>query len=99
MLPFGERPQSVDGRPITITVDGVLVSAFAGQTVAGALIATGRRSWRRSLHGHPRGLFCGIGLCFDCLVTVDSTPNVRACLTQIADGMVVETGSELEVQP
>ena len=99
MSPFGGRPQSVGGRPVTITVDGVPLSAYAGQTIAGALIAAGRRSWRRSLHGHPRGLFCGIGLCFDCLVTVDSTPNVRACLTQVADGMVVETGSEPGVQP
>ena len=99
MSPFGGGPQSVGGRPITITVDGVLLSAYAGQTIAGALIAAGRRSWRRSLHGHPRGLFCGIGLCYDCLVTVDSTPNVRACLTQVADGMVVETGSEPGVQP
>jgi len=95
--PQGRRQPGRSG-DITITVDGVALSACAGQTLAGALIADGRSSWGRSLHGHPRGLFCGIGLCFECLVTVDGTPNVRACTTQVRDGMTVETGSAAEVR-
>jgi hypothetical protein len=52
-----------------------------GQTVGAALIAAGIPSWRTTRRfGTPRGLFCGIGVCFDCLVTVDGVPNVRACL-------------------
>ena len=90
----GSVPEVGRGQPISITVDGVPVSVYAGETIAGALLASGRRVWRHTRHGQPRGLYCGIGLCFDCLVTVDGTSNVRACLTPVAAGMVVETGSE-----
>ncbi len=76
---------------VTITVDGRPVQAFLGETIAGALLAGGRRAWRRTQQGQPRGLFCGIGICFDCTVTVNDRPNVRACLTPVADGMVVKT--------
>jgi predicted molibdopterin-dependent oxidoreductase YjgC len=86
--------QSTYSQSITISVDGASVSAQAGQTIAAALMAAGWKSWRRSLYGHPRGVFCGIGVCYDCLVTVDGTSNVRACLTRVTDGMVVETGGE-----
>jgi predicted molibdopterin-dependent oxidoreductase YjgC len=74
---------SFDGRPMT---------ADPGQTVGGALLAAGVRSWRTTrFGGKPRGLFCGIGVCFDCLVTVNGEPNVRACLARVADGDVVVT--------
>lgn len=79
------------GAPITIIVDGALLTTFVGETVAGALLAAGRRAWRRTPHGHSRGIFCGIGVCFDCLVTVNGVPNVRACLTPVEDGMIVQT--------
>jgi predicted molibdopterin-dependent oxidoreductase YjgC len=63
-----------------------------GQTVAAALIAGGIRSWRSTrVERRPRGLFCGIGICFDCLVIVDGKPNRRACLELAADGMQVRT--------
>jgi predicted molibdopterin-dependent oxidoreductase YjgC len=80
------------GRAISITVDGVALLAHEGETIAGALLASGRRAWRHTRRGEPRGLFCGIGLCFDCLVRVNGTSDVRACLTPVAAGMVVETG-------
>ena len=79
------------GQAVTIMVDGVPVKAYQGETIAGALLANGRRAWRRTETGQPRGLFCGMGICFDCLATVDGVPNVRACITPVADGMVVET--------
>ncbi len=94
MIRVGAPPEVERGQAITITVDGAPLTAYAGETIAGALLASGRRAWRRTAHGRPRGLYCGIGLCFDCLVTVDDTPNVRACLTPVAPGMVVETGSK-----
>jgi sarcosine oxidase, subunit alpha len=63
-----------------------------GESIAAALLAANVRAVRRSVRlGEPRGLYCGIGLCFDCVVTVDGQPNVRACLTQVADGMRVES--------
>ena len=79
------------GQVVTIMVDGMPVKAYRGETVAGALLANGQRAWRRTESGQPRGLFCGMGICFDCLVAVDGVPNVRACITPVVDGMVVET--------
>jgi hypothetical protein len=65
----------------TFDLDGRPVPFRAGQTIGAALIADGVLSWRSTrLGGRPRGVFCGIGVCFDCLITVDGRPNVRACL-------------------
>ncbi|HLV59495.1 MAG TPA: (2Fe-2S)-binding protein [Natronosporangium sp.] len=76
----------------TFQFDGRPVPAAPGQTVAAALWAAGVRSWRTTrVTGAPRGLFCGIGVCFDCLVTIDGTRNVRACLAPARAGMRVTT--------
>ena len=78
---------------INLTLDGVPVTARPGQTVAAVLIEAGITSWRTTRNeGRPRGLFCGIGICFDCLVTADGVPNQRACLTPARDNMALETG-------
>ncbi len=78
----------------TVLVDGRSISARAGQTVAAVLGAAGIRVFRRTAHrSEPRGLFCGIGICYECLVTVNGVPNVRACVTAVAPGMSVETGA------
>jgi aerobic-type carbon monoxide dehydrogenase small subunit (CoxS/CutS family) len=80
------------GRRLTFTFDGQTIAAYEGETIAAALLAAGQRVFRRSSRGdEPRGLFCGMGVCFDCLVCVDGCPNVRACQTPVADGMRVET--------
>lgn len=74
----------------TITIDGEPVEVEPGQTIAAALIASGRRSWRTTRKGGaPRGVFCGIGVCFDCLAVVNGRPNVRACLVEARPGDVV----------
>lgn len=76
----------------TIELDGQPVEAEAGQTIAATLIASGHRSWRTTRGaGEPRGVFCGIGICFDCLATVNGRPNVRACLAEARPGDVVTT--------
>jgi predicted molibdopterin-dependent oxidoreductase YjgC len=63
-----------------------------GQSVGAALIQAGIMSWRTTRKlGRPRGLFCGIGICFDCLVVVDGSPNQRACLVPAAHGMSVRS--------
>lgn len=75
-----------------ITVDGGEIPAVPGQTLGAAMVAAGMRSWRTTRHGgRPRGLFCGIGVCFDCLVAVNGTPSVRACLAEARPGDAVET--------
>ena len=83
--------------PITLTFDGRPVAAFVGDSVAAALTRAGVRSWRTTRHeGRPRGLFCGIGVCYDCLLTVDGSTNQRACLVPAADGMELRSGSWAE---
>lgn len=75
-----------------LTFDGQPLEFRPGQTVGAALMAAGILSWRHTTRrGDPRGLFCGIGVCFDCLVSVDGVPNQRACLTIARDGMRITT--------
>jgi len=82
-----------DSVAIAVTVDGESVKAYPGEMVATVLLAMGRLTFRHTDRRHsPRGMFCGMGVCFDCLVTIDGQPNVRACLTPVQAGMVVETG-------
>lgn len=71
-----------------MTFRGTTVTAEPGQSVAAALVAAGILDWRTTRkEGRPRGLFCGIGVCFDCLISVDGAPAERACLVPAADGM------------
>jgi aerobic-type carbon monoxide dehydrogenase small subunit (CoxS/CutS family) len=83
---------------LSIEVDGEPVPAFAGETVATVLLALGRRTFRHTERGAPRGLFCGMGVCFDCLVMVDGIENVRACMTPVAEGMVITTERRAETK-
>jgi aerobic-type carbon monoxide dehydrogenase small subunit (CoxS/CutS family) len=76
----------------TVTVDDRPVQALPGRTVAAALWSAGLTSWRTTRGtGRPRGVFCGIGVCFDCLVTVNDRPNQRACLAPVRPGDVIRT--------
>jgi predicted molibdopterin-dependent oxidoreductase YjgC len=76
----------------TFTFDGAPVAFREGWSVGAALTAAGIRSWRTTRQeGRPRGLFCGIGVCFDCLVTVDGRPSLRACLLPAESGAAVTT--------
>ena len=80
------------GPEVEIVVDGQPVRAFEGETVAAALLAGGRRALRTTARRHePRGVYCGIGVCFDCVMTVDGIPNVRTCQTPVRAGMRVES--------
>jgi D-hydroxyproline dehydrogenase subunit gamma len=79
------------GRALALLVDGAEMVAFEGESIAAALAAAGHRLTRWTERtGEPRGYFCGMGVCQDCLVTVDGRPNVRACVTPVRDGMRVE---------
>ncbi len=76
---------------VVIRVNGLEVTCRSGETLGAALLATGFRTLRHSLSGAPRGLMCGMGVCYDCLLTVDGKPMQRACLTRVEAGMQVET--------
>jgi predicted molibdopterin-dependent oxidoreductase YjgC len=81
---------------VNFTFDGVPMQAQRGQTVGAALLAGGMISWRVTRSGgRPRGLFCGIGTCFDCLVDVNNDHAVRACLTPVRDGDRLRTSGSL----
>ena len=76
----------------SITVDGEQIAVTAGASLLSVLLAGGRLAVRHSERtGEPRGPFCGMGLCMDCVVLVEGRGLVRACLEPVADGMVVRT--------
>jgi D-hydroxyproline dehydrogenase subunit gamma len=77
------------GAPVSLTLDGRTVTAYEGETVAAVLLAEGHVATRTTPGGSPRGVYCGMGVCFDCLVVVDGVPNTRACVTWAREGMNV----------
>ena len=89
--PECDTAQVERGPAFTFTFEGKAMSAYSGETIGAALMAAGiltLRTTRRQ--GRPRGLFCGIGLCFDCLVVVDGIPNQQACLVAVKPDMLVQ---------
>jgi predicted molibdopterin-dependent oxidoreductase YjgC len=79
------------GQAVQIEVDGEPVEAFEGESIAAALLASGRRTLRYTPDGIARGVFCGMGVCFDCVVEVDGDPSVRSCVTPVQAGMRIQT--------
>ena len=86
-LPLG--PELERGPRVEIVLDGRPVVAYEGETLAAVLLAEGEIATRTTVGGEPRGIYCGMGVCFDCLVVVDGVPNTRACMTWVRDGMRV----------
>ena len=77
---------------IEFTFDGEKINAITGQSVAAALLAANQRALRKTrFNNNDRGVFCGIGVCFDCLVVIDGIANQRACLIEAKPGMKVQT--------
>lgn len=80
------------GQAVPFTFDGLPLEAAPGETISVALYASGHQVLRTSARlGEPRGIFCNMGVCFDCLVEVDGQPNLRACQTAVRAGMQVRT--------
>jgi aerobic-type carbon monoxide dehydrogenase small subunit (CoxS/CutS family) len=79
------------GPKVTISVNGEKVKAHIGETVAAVLLVENLYAMRTTIAGEPRGVFCGMGICFDCLVVVNGIPNTRACMTWVTDAMVIST--------
>lgn len=77
---------------IHFTWNGQPLAGRAGEPIAAALLAAGVRTLRHTRYeGAPRGIYCGIGHCFECRVTVNGESGVRACLTPLAPGMRIES--------
>src|SRR5512142_2163540 len=82
----------IRGTALDIVVDGRMLRAYEGESVAAAILASGRRLLRVTRRRHePRSMFCNIGLCHECRMVIDGSPNVRACQTPVRAGMVVNT--------
>lgn len=78
--------------PLEIVVDGEPLSCFEGETIAVVLLADRAVIGRDRVRAH--GLWCGIGVCFECVVAVDGSAGVRACMTPVRPGLRIETMSE-----
>ena len=79
------------GKMLTFIFDGNEYEGFEGESIAAALHAAGIRVLGQSLFKHrPRGLYCAIGNCSSCLMVVNGEPNVRTCVTDLEEGMIVE---------
>lgn len=79
------------GSTFSIEMDGEMFNAIAGESIAATLAAAGKLELKRDKSGAPRGLFCGMGACFDCQVSVDNGPPQRACLTKVHPGMKIRS--------
>lgn len=80
------------GAALELCVDGEPLTAYPGETVAVALLASGRRVLRQTDRlGEPRGLLCNMGVCFECLLEIDGRRDQRACQVPVRVGMQVRT--------
>jgi predicted molibdopterin-dependent oxidoreductase YjgC len=76
---------------VTLVVNGVSVTMPAGSMVSAAILKTGIHGFRRSVTGEARGPLCGMGICFECRVTIDGDQHCRSCQTVCRNGMDVRT--------
>ena len=80
-----------EARQVKITVDGVTVLASEGEPLAAALLRTAPFTTRKTaISGSARAPFCMMGVCFDCLVTIDGIGNRQGCLVRVREGMRIE---------
>lgn len=79
-------------KEVNITIDGKQITAIDGEPIASALIAADIKTFRKTIkREEPRGYFCGIGRCTDCMMIVNGIRNVRTCITPVKEGMKIET--------
>lgn len=76
---------------VSVVVDGREISVPAGSVAAAAIAVAGHSRFRNSVSGTPRGPLCGMGVCFECRVTIEGVPNVRSCRTVCRQGMEIRT--------
>lgn len=88
------------GKQVKFTFDGREISGYEGEPIAMALKAAGVMVHRYTKKEHkPRGIFCAIGRCTDCVMVVDGVPNVRTCMTPLKEGMDVRTQYGVSEKP
>ena len=75
------------GPPVRLRFDGREIEALPGETIAAALAAADIVAVRQARSGAPRGPFCGMGVCFDCLAEIDDVPNCQSCMVGVQPAM------------
>jgi len=85
-------------KEVIIIVDGKKIKAYEGEMISTAIVASGIKTFRyTSKKKEPRGIFCAIGRCTDCVMEVNGRPNVRTCVTPVEDNMVINTQEGLGI--
>lgn len=77
---------------IKLSINNIAVTIDEGTTVAAAILNAGGKEFRTSVSGEARGPLCGMGICFECRVTIDGERHQRSCNIVAVDGMEVMTG-------
>lgn len=87
------RPDTPDSRKeVSFIFNGRELWGLEGEPIAATLLANGIRTLRRhEKSGRPRGIYCGIGHCYECRVTVNGIPGIRSCLTPLEEGMIIQS--------
>lgn len=86
-----EAQRQAQGAPVRVTVNGADLQCRQGDSVAAALFAGGMQACRDTAVGEvPRGPYCMMGVCYDCLVTIDGQTNQQGCMTAVREGMKIE---------
>lgn len=78
-------------KTISITINGETVEADAGSNVASALLNAGVTKFRTSVVGEARAPFCGMGICYECRVTIDGVRHEKSCQIPVREAMIIET--------
>jgi D-hydroxyproline dehydrogenase subunit gamma len=76
---------------LKVKVNGRAIDVPPGAMVSAAIAIAGVTTYRRSVTGEPRAPLCGMGICFECRVTVDNRPHIRSCQTPCREGMEIRT--------
>ncbi len=84
--------RSTPSKTVTVTVNNQTVTAPDGQSVWATMALAGQVTTRKAaLSGEDRSAFCAMGVCFECLVQIDGTPNQQACLRRVSEGMNIQS--------
>jgi predicted molibdopterin-dependent oxidoreductase YjgC len=95
MFTRSSRAAPSSRRRVTITVEGRSIDAYEGQSVASVLAVSGLAPTRFASSGAPRFAYCMMGVCFECLVSINGQPGQQSCIVRVQDGMRVERSPAL----
>lgn len=87
-----------NGQDIEFEYDGKLITTQKGHTIAEALLANGIKRFRATRNNHSRGVYCNMGICYECRMIVNGVPNVRTCTTLATPGCKVETQLDMDIK-